>query len=124
AGKGDAPRIAGEYRARRGVDLRRDERRGGAARGPEHPFGVSGDGEGTRTPRTVPQRQARNLDRIGQRHELQQLERDAVRLVLEAAVAEAVPGDVGPAVADGLRRRAPEIAAVFVADIDRFAGGV
>ena len=41
----------------------------------------------------------------------EQFELDAVGLMLEAAVAEAVAGDVGPVVADRLRRRGPEIAA-------------
>ena len=40
-------------------------------------------------------REPRDLDRIVERHELQQLERDAVRRVLEAAVALAVTDDVG-----------------------------
>ena len=50
--------------------------------------------------RIVAHRQPRDLDRIRQRHVLQQLERDAVRVMLEAAVALAVARDIGR----GLRR--------------------
>ena len=63
--------------------------------------------------------------RIVDRHVLQQFERDAVRVVLEPAVAEAVAHDVrGPRLADGQRRRAPQIAAFLIADVNDLGGHV
>ena len=49
---------------------------------------------------------------------------DAVRLVLEADAALAVADDVGLGRAHGQRRRAPELAGLLVADVDRFAAAV
>ena len=49
--------------------------------------------------------QPRDLDRILHGNVLQQVERDAVRVMLEAAVALAMPAQVGRAVADRQRRR-------------------
>ena len=73
-------------------------------------------------PETLRKRQARNLDRVGQRHVLQQVERDAVRLVLEAAVAEAVARDVGARGRGSAARSAVHrCAGVFIANVDRFA---
>jgi hypothetical protein len=86
-----------------------EERRRRAPRRAEHPLGVGGDGEPPVTARAVVERQPRDLDRVLERHVLQQLERDAVGLVLEAAVAEAVARDVRPpsriGCAVGSRRR-------------------
>ena len=48
------------------------------ARRPEHPFGIARDRQPPRPVGEVAQRQARDLDRIAERHVLQQVERDAV----------------------------------------------
>ena len=47
-----------------------------------------------------------------------QLGVDAVFRVFEDAVAEAVPGDIGSRAAAGQRRGRPEVAALFVADVE------
>ncbi len=101
-----------------GVDLGDDERRRGGARRAEHPLDVGGHRQPARPAAAVAERQARDLDGVVERHELQQVERDAVRLVLEAAVALAVAGHVGmrPVVADRQRGRAPQLAGVLVAE--------
>ena len=73
-------------------------------------------------PRLIADLQPGNLDRVFERHVLQQLERDAVRGVLETAVALAVPNDIGRGLlANRQRGGAPEFAVVFVANVDHFA---
>ena len=57
-----------------------------------------------RRPETLRDRQPRDLHRIVARHELDELERDAVGGVLEAAVAAAVAGDVGRSTGCGSAR--------------------
>ena len=67
---------------------------------------LRGRGESLRT------RQAAELHRIVERHQHRQFERQAVRALLEAAVAEAVrAGVVRVFQADGRGRRAPQLAA-------------
>ena len=87
----------------------------------QHPLDVGGHRERRGRPRAVLEAQARDLDRVVERHELEQLERDAVALVLEAAVPLAVAGDVRPVVPDGQRRRPPDLARLLVAHVDRLA---
>ena len=71
----------------------------------------------------VAERQARNLDRVLERHIQQQVERDAVRLVLEPAVARPVTSAVERAkVVNRRRRRAPQITGLVVPHVDRFPG--
>jgi hypothetical protein len=70
-------------------------------------------------------RQDGDLDRLVERHELGELEVDAVAVVLEPAVARPVVGDVRRFVApDRQRGGAPQVAAVVVSDVDRLASGV
>ena len=98
------------------------ERRGRAARRAEHPFDIGRDRKPPRPRRRVADRQARDLDRIIERHVLEEIERDAVRGVLEPAVALAVPGDIGRGlVTDRQGRRSPQLAGVLVAQIDDLA---
>src|SRR6185312_9659286 len=62
------------------------------------------------------------LDRIVDRHVLQEFKGNTVRDVLEPAVTLAVTGDVGRSfLANGKRRRIPQIAVVFVAKVDCLA---
>ena len=66
-----------------------------------------------------------DLNWVREGHELQEVERDPVRRVLEAAVALAMSGGIGPSLlADRQHRRAPQLASVFVAHVDRLAGRV
>ena len=100
-GKGDVsaevapPRVAREHRTRRAVDLGHDERRGSAPRHAKDPLDVGRHGQPAWPSRLVRQRKHRDLDGVVERHELQQLERDAMRDVLEACVALSVPDDIG-----------------------------
>ena len=66
--------------------------------------------------------EARNLDRIVERHVLEEIDRNPVGRMLEPAVSPAVAGDVGRrVVADRQGRRAPQVASVVVAQIERLA---
>ena len=95
---------------------------GGARADAQHPLDVGVTDSRRGRSERLRERQARDLDRVGERHVLQEVGGDAVRLVLEAAVAEAVAGDVAAAVADRLGGRRPELAGRLVADVDRLAG--
>ena len=108
-----------------GLDLGDDVRRRGAARSAEHPFHVRGDRQTPHTRREIANLQPRNLDRIVQRHELRQLERNVVRGVLEEAVAVAVANHVRRAIlADWQRGRSPQLAGVEILDVEHFAGTI
>ena len=94
----------------------------GAARRAEHPLGVGGDRQAPRSPGPVLHGEHGDLDRVVERHELDEVELDAVVEVLEAAVSGAVARDVGRVrAANRLRRRAPQLTAVVVADVERLA---
>ena len=129
-GKGYAPRertapgVAGEKHAVAVIVPGDDEGRVGAARRTEHPLAVASDRQPARHGRQVAQRQAGNLDGIGQRHVFQQVHGDAVSLVFEAAVAMSMPCDVQPAITNRLCGRAEQCTAVLVAHIEGFATGV
>ena len=102
------PGVAREHRAGQRIDIRHDGKRGGAARRAEHPLDIGRDRKPADSLRGIPKRQPRDLDRILERHVLEQLERDTVRGMLEPAVSLSVRGDVGRGlVADRQRRRAP-----------------
>ena len=91
----------------------------GAARA-QDPFHVAGHRQPPRALGGVAQGQAGNPDRILERDVLEQLQRQAARGVLEAAVAEAMAGDVGRGlVADRLGGRRPEFAGVLVTHEER-----
>ena len=67
-------------------------------------------------------REPGDLDRIIEWHELQEVERDSVRRVLEAAIALAVSSGIGPSLlADRQHRWAPQLASVFIAHVYRLA---
>ena len=94
----------------------------GAAGRAEHPLDIGGNGKTPRPSGQICDLEPGYLYRIVDRHVLQELERNAVRDVLEPAVALAVPRDIGRAfLANRERRRSPEIAVVLVAKIDRLA---
>ena len=73
--EGRIPWIAREHRAGVGIDLGRNEWRRGTARRTEHPFDISRDRQPPRPARRIAQLQARDLDRIAERHVLQQIRR-------------------------------------------------
>ena len=86
----DVPRIAREKRAGGGVDLGDHERMRRRPRGPEHPLHIGRHADMAGAAGAVVQHQARNFDRVRDRHILQQIGGDLVRLMCEAAVAPAV----------------------------------
>src|SRR5215813_183363 len=118
------PRIAREESAGAGVAAADDERRGGTALCAEYPFRVEKNRERSSLVRSILDREPRDLDRIFQRHELEQVERDAPTVVLESTVALAVPDHVGPVVPKRKRCGSPDLVARLVAKENRFAGRV
>src|SRR5439155_16586766 len=85
-----APRAPRKERSRLRIDFRDDVRGRSAARAAEHPLGIGGYREATGAAGIILQNEPRDLYRVFGRHELNQLKQDAVRAMLEAAVALAV----------------------------------
>ena len=116
------PRIAREKGAGFGIERCDDKWLRAGPVLPQHPFDIGGDGETAFAQRLVRQFEARDLDGIADRHELQQVECNAVRGIFETAVTLAVVNGVGRVFfADRQGCGTPEFAAVFVAQIDRLA---
>src|SRR5690349_6428770 len=93
SGEIGVPETAREDRARCLVEAGHDERRGRPGES-ERPLYVSGDRDPPTPIRAVLYEEMRNFDGIFRRHELDDLKPDAVRRVLEAAVASTVASDV------------------------------
>ena len=120
-----APRIARDQRTSVLIQLRDQERGRGSARGTEHPFHIGGHRQVAHALRAIADLQARDLDRVGQWHVLQQIQLDLVVVMFEAAVALPMARAIGGcAVADRQRRGAPQKPAVLIAQVDRLARGV
>src|SRR6202142_2875390 len=103
-----APRVPRHQRECLGIELRDDVRRAAAALVPEHPLEVMSDRQTARLPRAIDDFQARYLERIFERHELQEVRTDAVRGMFEPAVPKTVADDVRLSrFANRQRRRAP-----------------
>src|SRR5438067_2329762 len=121
----DVPWVARQEGARVIVERGDDEGCGGATRDAEDPLGICRDGETARAGGSVLDPQPRDLHRVVPRHELQEVERDAVRGMLEAAVALPMPHDVGPGLlADREQRRSPQRAALLIPDVQRLPRGI
>jgi len=71
-------RIARQHRAGHRIDLRHDVGGGGTPREAEHPLDVCGHRETACLARAILDDEARDLDRIVEWNDLQQIERDAV----------------------------------------------
>ena len=121
AGKGVVPGIARQQRA--AVAHRGRSRAAHPGRAPAPaPTRGSWSPKAPRPRRLVAHAQAADLHRIVDRHRERELERQAMRALLEAAVAEAVrAGIVRILEADRRGRRTPQLAAIFVAQVDSFA---
>ena len=118
-------RIAREDRVCRGVALGFDKCERGGSRCAEHPLDIGGHAEMTGEVRFVRQPEARYLYRSFDRHVLKKIGGDAMRAVLEAAVAQAMTGDIDSReVANGNRCRAPDVAGPVVPHIESLAWGV
>ena len=99
------PGVARQHDAAFRIDLGHHIRARGPARGPQDPFHIARHRQPPMALRIVADRQPGDLDRILQGDVLQELERDAVGGMLEAAIALAVAGDIGRGLlADGERR--------------------
>ena len=113
------PGIACEQRAGCLVQRGHDERRRLRAVRAQRPLHEGGDRQPALAPGTVAQAQARDLDAVGDRHVLQQFQFDAVRPVLEAAVALPVSHHVFAGIV-AARGGGPHPAIFLVADIQQF----
>src|SRR5439155_11258777 len=102
------PGVARKHRAGLRIEFRHDRKCGRAAGWAEHPLDIRRDRKPPGSARRVPDRQPRDLDRIIERHVLEEIERDTVCGVLESTVALAVPGGIRRGlVTDRQRRRSP-----------------
>src|SRR6185437_353920 len=101
------PGIPRQHRPGCGIDLGDDERRDGATGRAEHPLDIGRNGNTSRPSEKIHDLEAGYLDRIVDRHVLQEFKGNTVRDVLEPAVPLAVTGDEGRSfLANGKRRRA------------------
>src|SRR5271166_3398536 len=90
------------------IEFRDDMRSAAAARTPQHPFRKRSHGEAARTRRMVLQNQARDLNRVIDRNELEELRQNSLRPIAEPAIALAVPCQIrGSFIASRQHRRAP-----------------
>ena len=122
AGEVRVPRIAHEDRLRLGIQLGDDPRRARTARRPQHPLGIGSHRQAPCAAGPVLDGQHRDLQRIVERDELDQVEADSIADVLESAVAEAMSGDVRRFLAtDRQGRRTPQFAGLLVTHVDRLA---
>lgn len=90
----------------------------------QHPFHVASDAEPAWTAGKILQPQMAELDRPLHIHEHPQLAADAVFDMAVDAVAEAVAHRVAATAAAWQRHRRPHLPGVFVAQVERLAGGI
>ena len=116
------PRVPGQQRSCLGVARGDDGRCRCSTRGPERPLGVGRHGQAPRSAGAILDAQDGDLHRVVERHELHQVELDAVTVVLEAAVAGSVPDDVRRVLpSDRAAPSGPTLAAVIVPQVDALA---
>ncbi len=119
------PRVAREQRSGDGVELGDHVGRRSAPRDSEHPLGIGRHREAPLAARLILEVRRESLMESRTGTSCRSVEGDAVRGVLEAAVALAVPDDVGPGLlANRQERRPPDEAGVLVAHVERLARGV
>jgi hypothetical protein len=115
------PGVAREYAAGHVVDLGDHVGCGAATDHVQHPLRIGGDREPARAIGPIRERQARDLDGVIRRHELQQIQRDAVGGVLEATISLSVSNDIRPGFfPDRQAGRTPGQPAVLVAHVEHF----
>src|SRR4029077_841053 len=89
------------------------------------PFEIPGHAQPARPPGAVLEHQPRDLHGVVGGDELEQVERDAVRGVLVAAVPGTVAHEIGRVLlADGEGGRAPDLVALLVSYVDHLAGRI
>ena len=119
------PGVSREHGSGRGVDVGDHERRGARAPDTQHPLRIGRHRKPPFAAGPILQSEARDLDRVTQRYELQEIQCDAVGCVLESTVPLTVPDDIGPGFfADGETGRPPDQTAVLIAHIERLARSV
>ena len=116
--------IAGEERAALRLDGGNDMHGRFRPQVAKHPFHIAGGREFARPARLVAHFQHRKLDRRIECHVQPQFGVDAALRAFEDGVAEAMPGDVGRSPTAGRRRRRPEVAALFIAEIKGLAARI
>ena len=112
-----------------GVELGDHMWRRNASRNSQHPLRIGCDGKSPRSVRKIFENQARDLYRVAHRHELKQIQCDAIRRVLEPAVPLAVADDISRVFfADRNNGWPPNVAVVIIPDIEgltrRVADGI
>ena len=90
----------------------------------QHPFAIAGNGKPARSARDIAQFENGELHRRVHRHVNPQLGNDAVLGVLENRVTKSVPNDVSAGPASRPRRRRPDLASFFIADVKGLPGEV
>jgi hypothetical protein len=114
-----APGIAGDERGCARLDFRDDEGRRPATLISQHPVQVVCDREHASFLRAIDEFQTRDFQRVFERHELQEVQRDAMRGIDEAGIAEAMVHGVRiRRLPDGQRRGAPHGAAAIVPEVN------
>ncbi len=124
AGKVGVVLVAGKQRAADRIELGQHVHARLGAHVTQHPFHVTGHRQLARHRRIVAHLDDRVLDRRIGGDERGHLGSDARLGMLEHAVAEAVARGVVASAACRQRRRGPELAGSFVAQVERFAAGV
>ena len=123
--KGDAPgkvRVVGVAREQRTagrIELGAHMQTGFRGLVAKHPLQVAGDGKPARAARPIAHGQHRELDRRILCHVDDEFGFDAVLIVLENAVAEAVTRHIRRSTSPGQQRGRPVIAVVLIADVVR-----
>ena len=116
--------IPREQRAARGIDFGDHMHGRFRPQIAQHPFHIARRGEPARSARLVSHLEDRELDRCVQGHVNPQLRADAALRMLEDAVAESVAADVQVRSAPGQRRGGPEVAALFVTQVEGFSARI
>ena len=88
------PGVTGEHGSGRAIDGRDDVGSGAAAGDPQDPLRIGGDGQPPCAAGAIHQSEARDLDGVPRRYQLQEIQCDAMGRVLEPTVALPVPDDV------------------------------
>src|SRR3569623_1099346 len=122
--EGRAPGVARQQGAGFAVALGQYKIARGDPRCAEDPLDVGGERESALSAGDVTDADPRDLYGFIDRNELSQCHFQPERCVLEAAIAETVPRDIGTLVTDRPGRRTGELAGIEILYIDRLATAV
>src|SRR6185295_7308776 len=119
-----AVRIPREDRTAFGIDFGDHMHPGFRTQVSQHPFDIARCREFSRAPRHVSHFEYDELDRCVESYVNPNFGDDAGLHMFEDAVAETMPGDVRTGATDGQRHRRPEIAALFIANVEGLSARV